>query len=86
MDFRKYINGLSLLVKLETQQSLFSCAPFAFFNQQRSLLELLCWDETCFYLWCKDLEKDKFRWARLMSGKVLSISELRWLLQPIEIQ
>jgi len=88
VDFRKSINGLSLLVEQEMQLSPFSGALFVFCNQQRTRLKVLYWDQTGFCLWYKRLEKDKFRWPRLMSGKVLSINEQQWhwLLQGIDIQ
>ena len=88
VDFRKSINGLSLLVEQEMQHSPFSGALFVFYNRQRTRLKVLYWDSTGFCLWYKRLEKDTFRWPRLMPGKVLSISEQQWhwLLQGIDIQ
>ena len=78
VDFRKSINGLSLLVEQEMQLSPFSGALFVFCNQQRTRLKVLYWDRTGFCLWYKRLEKDKFRWPRQMPGKILSISEQQW--------
>ena len=77
VDFRKSM-----------QQSPFSGALFVFCNRQRTRLKVLYWDSTGFCLWYKRLEKDKFRWPRLMPGKVLCISEQQWhwLLQGIDIQ
>lgn len=69
VDFRKSINGLSLLVEHEMQQSPFSGALFVFCNQQRTRLKVLYWGQTGFCLWYKRLEKDKFRWPRLMRVK-----------------
>lgn len=88
VDFRKSINGLSLLVEQEMQLSPFSGALFVFCNQQRTRLKVLYWDSTGFCLWYKRLEKDKFRWPRQMPGKILSISEQQWhwLLQGVDIQ
>lgn len=62
VDFRKSINGLSLLVEQEMQLSPFSGALFVFCNQQRTRLKVLYWDSTGFCLWYKRLEKDKFRY------------------------
>lgn len=88
VDFRKSINGLSLLVEQDMQQSPFSGALFVFCNRQRTRLKVLYWDSTGFCLWYKRLEKDTFRWPRLMPGKALTISEQQWhwLLQGIDIQ
>lgn len=46
VDFRKSINGLSLLVEQEMQLSPFSGALFVFCNQQRTRLKVLYWDST----------------------------------------
>ena len=46
VDFRKSINGLSLLVEQEMQLSPFSGALFVFCNQQRTRLKVLYWVQT----------------------------------------
>jgi transposase len=51
VDFRKSINGLSMLVEHERQQSPFNGALFVFCNQQRTRLKVLYWDQTGFCLW-----------------------------------
>ncbi|MCF4010576.1 IS66 family insertion sequence element accessory protein TnpB [Rheinheimera sp. UJ63] len=60
VDFRKSINGLSLLVEQEMQLSPFSGALFVFCNRQRTRLKVLYWDSTGFCLWYKRLEKTRF--------------------------
>ena len=88
VDFRRSINGLAILVEQQMQLPLYSSALFVFINKARNKLKILYWDHSGFCLWYKRLEKDKFRWPRLMPGKVLMISEQQWhwLLQGIDIQ
>src|SRR5690625_7829901 len=62
VDFRKAINGLSVIVQDEMALSPFDRALFVFCNKKRSQLKVLYWDETGFVLWQKRLERDKFKW------------------------
>ncbi|WP_460862649.1 IS66 family insertion sequence element accessory protein TnpB [Rheinheimera gaetbuli] len=64
VDFRKSINGLSLLVEQDMQQSPFSGALFVFCNRQRTRLKVMYWDSTGFCLWYKRLENPIFRGQR----------------------
>ena len=87
-DFRKNINGLSVIVEEQMQLSSFSGALFVFCNRQRDKIKVLYWDQTGFCLWYKRLEKDKFKWPKQMPGDVLTLSERRWhwLLEGLDIQ
>lgn len=53
VDFRKAINGLSVIVQDEMALSPFDRALFVFCNKKRSQLKVLYWDETGFALWKK---------------------------------
>src|SRR5690625_5867695 len=53
VDFRKAINGLSVIVQDEMALSPFDRALFVFCNKKRSQLKVLYWDETGFVLWQK---------------------------------
>lgn len=61
VDFRKAINGLSLIVSEAMALSPFDRALFVFCNKRRTQLKVLYWDETGFALWQKRLEKDTFK-------------------------
>ena len=87
VDFRKSINGLSVIVESEMALSPLSGALFVFCNKKRDKLKLLYWDRTGFALWYKRLEQEKFRWPRRMSEAVIELDEdqLHWLLQGYDI-
>jgi len=87
VDFRKSINGLSVIVESEMALSPFSGALFVFCNKKCDKLKLLYWDRTGFALWYKRLEQAKFRWPRRMQEAVIELDEeqLHWLLQGYDI-
>ena len=78
VDFRKSINGLSLIVEQQMQLSPFAQALFVFCNKRRDKLKVLYWDKTGFALWYKRLEKDKFKWPRKLNDDVIELSEQQW--------
>ena len=78
VDFRKAINGLSLIVSESMALSPFDRALFVFCNKRRSQLKVLYWDETGFVLWQKRLEKDKFQWPKRASTTTPKITHEQW--------
>ena len=62
-DFRKQINGLSIIAKEELKQNIFSSILFMFCNKNRTRIKILYWDMNGFCLWQKRLEKEKFPWC-----------------------
>lgn len=87
VDFRKSINGLTLLVEQHMALSPFSGALFVFCNRQRDKIKVLYWDSTGFCLWYKRLEQQRFRWPTRMEGDTLILDEQQWhwLLEGIDI-
>ena len=87
VDFRKAINGLSILVEQELALDPFSPRIFAFTNRKRDRLKLLYWDRTGFALWLKRLEKARFPWPDAQGDAVVSMTgrELNWLLDGIDL-
>ncbi|VAW59564.1 Mobile element protein [hydrothermal vent metagenome] len=59
VDFRKAINGLSLIVERQMQLSPFIDALFVFCNKKRDKLKVLYWDKTGFCLCINDLKRIK---------------------------
>ena len=87
IDFRKQINGLSLIVQESTDLNLFDESFFAFINRSRTRIKILYWQKNGFCLWLKRLEKDKFAWPKAVNQDVMAIStqELQWLLDGFNI-
>ena len=87
VDFRKSINGLSVIVEQSMNLTLYDSSLFVFCNKQRDKLKILYWDSSGFCLWYKRLEKEKFKWPRKDNRDVVSLSEeqLHWLLRGFDI-
>lgn len=87
VDFRKSINGLSILVEELLALDPFGQQLFVFRNRRRNMMKLLYWERNGFVLWLKRLEKDRFPWPRESEEVVFSLSgrELNWLLDGIDI-
>ena len=87
VDFRKSINGLSVIVENDMGLSPFSGALYVFCNRSRDKLKLIYWDASGFALFYKRLEQDKFHWPRRWSETsiVLTEAQLHWLLAGYDI-
>jgi transposase len=87
VDFRKSINGLSVIVEQQMNLSPFTDALFVFCNKRRDKIKVLYWDSTGFCLWYKRLEKDKFKWPRKQSQATMTLSseQMDWLLRGFDI-
>ncbi|WP_273908612.1 IS66 family insertion sequence element accessory protein TnpB [Enterobacter bugandensis] len=87
VDFRKSINGLSLLVEQQMAMSPFSGALFVFCNRPRNKIKALYWDNTGFCLWYKRLEQEYFKWPSHLPGDTLTLSQQQWdwLLAGVDI-
>jgi transposase len=87
VDFRKAINGLSIVVAEELDLDPFSAHVFGFCNRRRDQVKLLYWERNGFVLWQKRLEKDRFPWPREERDEILVVTgrELNWLLDGIDV-
>jgi len=87
VDFRKAINGLSVIVQESMQLDPFGQACFVFINRARHRLKLWYWEKNGFCLWLKRLEKDKFAWPKMRDKNTIELStqELHWLLDGFDI-
>ena len=87
VDFRKSINGLSIIVESELELPVMSGALFIFCNKAKDKLKVLYWDKTGFSLWYKRLEKDKFKWPQRIEEQYVELSEqqLNWLLEGYDV-
>jgi transposase len=87
IDFRKSINGLSVIVEQELELSPFGSALYVFINRQRTKIKVLYWHRNGFCLWLKRLESEKFAWPRNAEAatQTISIQELEWLLEGFDL-
>lgn len=87
VDFRKSIDGLSLIVDQSMNLSTYDPEVFVFCNKRHGKLKILYWDRTGFFLWYKRLEKDRFKWSRKNNQDVIVLDEeqLHWLLDGFYI-
>ena len=87
VDFRKAINGLSLIVQEALQLNPYEEALFVFMNRARNRIKLLYWERNGFCLWQKRLEKARF--AKPLASDhdaiMLTTQELNWLLDGFDI-
>ena len=87
VDFRKAINGLSVIVQEQMALSPFDRALFVFCNKRRTQLKVLYWDHSGFALWQKRLEKSHFKWPKkhMDSTVTLTHEQWGWLLRGLDI-
>jgi transposase len=87
VDFRKSINGLSLIIEHELGLDAMNSALYLFVNRAKTKIKILYWDITGFALWYKRLERNRFKWPSKNSTELLELSniQLEWLLGGYDI-
>ena len=87
VDFRKGINGLTVLVEEVLCLDPFSEQLFVFCNRKRDRVRILYWERSGFCLWQKRLERERFKWPRKSGDDVISLTgqQLNWLLDGYDI-
>ena len=85
IDFRLSINGLALRVEQALGLNPFAACVYVFSNRRRDRVKILGWDRNGFWLLLKRLEKDRFIWPSEEAVPILSIEQLHWLLEGIDI-
>jgi len=87
IDFRKAIDGLSVLVEQELGLSPFANALYVFTNRQHNKVKALYWHRNGFCLWQKRLERDKFAWPRDEKEltRTCSLQEFGWLIEGFDL-
>lgn len=86
VDGRKSINGLAALVEQGLGLDPFAAAVYVFSNKRRDRIRLLLWDRTGFWLLLKRLEADRFVWPQACPLLELTVEQLHWLLDGIDLQ
>ena len=85
IDFRMGINGLAVLVEQALGMNPFASAVYVFSNRRRNRVKILAWDRTGFWLMLKRLEQDKFIWPAEATVPTLTVEQLHWLLDGIDL-
>ncbi len=87
IDFRKAINGLSVMVEQELGLNPFGSALYVFVNRSRNKIKVLYWHRNGFCLWQKRLEEEKFHWPKHTetNTQTITLREFEWLLEGIDL-
>ncbi|KVQ86964.1 transposase [Burkholderia ubonensis] len=85
VDFRMGINGLSILVEQAMHLNPMISALFVFGNRRRDRIKILGWGGNGFWLLLKRLEADRFIWPNGGDTIMLSVEQLHWLLDGIDL-
>ena len=85
IDFRLSINGLALLAEKALGLDPFAACVYVFSNRRRNRVKILGWDRNGFWLLLKRLEQDRFIWPTAEAVPALTVEQLHWLLEGIDI-
>jgi transposase len=88
-DMRKSFDGLSGVVTDVLGEDPLSGHVFAFCNRRRTILKLLVWDRSGFFLFAKRLEQGTYAWpddASDRSSLVVTTRELTLILEGIDVR
>jgi transposase len=85
IDFRLNINGLALLVEQALGLDPFARCAYVFSNRRRNRVKILGWDRNGYWLLLKRLEQDRFTWPAADVVPTLTVEQLHWLLEGIDI-
>jgi transposase len=86
IDFRKQIDGLTMLVADQLKLDRTSGCLFLFRNNRANKIKLLWWDRNGFWLCYKRLEKGKLKFPHGTDNSMLLTKEqFSWLLSGLDI-
>jgi transposase len=85
VDFRLSINGLAALVQLAVGLDPFAACVYVFSNRRRDRVKILGWDRNGYWLLLKRLEEDRFIWPSEADVPTLTVEQLHWLLEGVDI-
>ena len=87
VDFRKQINGLTLITQNDMRKNIFDGDLFVFCCKKKDKLKIVYWQKTGFCMWQVRLEKDKFKWPVKHENKVVNWDKEKffWLLKGADV-
>ncbi len=85
VDFRKGINGLTVLVQEHFEQAPHDGSVYVFYNGDYSRVKCLFWDKNGYVLYHKRLERGRFKLKGPREGSlIISQEQLSWLLAGLD--
>lgn len=86
VDFRKSVDGLTVIIQEVLKMDPMEKACFVFCNKQHDKIKIIEWDFNGFWLFYKRLESGKFKWPK-STVPVITISkeQYEWLMNGLNI-
>ena len=85
-DLRKSYTGLAAIIKLKFHLDPYSRCMFAFCNRRRTLIKLLQWDGSGFWILMKRLDRDSFHWPNTPDElQKVTLKEIHWLCDGLSL-
>ena len=86
-DLRKSYTGLAAIVKLKFHPDPYSRCMFAFCNRRRTLIKILQWDGSGFWILMKRLDRDAFHWPDTPDElQKVTLKEIHWLCDGLSLK
>lgn len=87
VDFRKSIDGLSMIVQEQLSLDPFAATLYCFINRRGDKIKILYWERSGFCLWYKRLEKQRFHWPEPSNDATITLDgqQLNWLLDGVDL-
>ena len=85
-DLRKSYTGLAAIIKLKFHLDPYSRCMFAFCNRRRTLIKILQWDGSGFWILMKRLDRASFHWPDTPDElKQVTGKEIHWLCDGLSL-
>lgn len=87
-DLRRGFDGLAALAEEVLRRDPLSGHLFVFWNRRRDRVKILFWDRGGYVLWCKRLERGRFRFPSSETAASVEVEagELMLLLEGIDLR
>ena len=83
---RKSYTGLAAIIKLKFHLDPYSRCMFAFCNRRRTLIKILQWDGSGFWILMKRLDRDSFHWPATPDElRKVTLKEIHWLCDGLSL-